>query len=300
LTPLDAKYPSRLRRLLRPPATLSTQGGPLEADHVIAIVGSRECTREAATFATNLGAALARAGVVVLSGGALGIDAAAHQGALEAGGRTWAVAATGYGRCFPAVHADLFDAIARGPGAMIWPFSRDYSHRSAFPVRNHVLAALADDLVVVQAGDPSGALHAAGCARRIGRAVWAVPAAPWTEGYAGIHKLLDAGARPLTSIPSFLAAQGLSRNPPARPRTDSYETSPRADLLESPSEASLSSCHKDHAILQAISTAPLHLDAISARAGAPPQAVAAALLTLALENVVVEGPPGFFRRRHGR
>jgi DNA processing protein len=288
LTPLDPTYPSRLRWLAEPPASLSTQGGPLEAGCVVAIVGSRDCANDAAAFARDLAAALARAGAVVLSGGALGIDAAAHQAALDVGGRTWVVAPTGYGRCFPPEHVDLFAAVAAGPGAMIWPFSPGYRHRSGFLVRNHVLAGLADALVVVQAGYPSGALHAAACARRIGRAVWAVTTAPWTKGFEGSLRLLDQGARPLTSVGAFLAAAGLKPEKSGGPELPRQ----KQELLAiSPNE---------HRILQAISTAPLHLDAIADRAGAEAQAVAAALLTLALENVVVEGPPGFFRRRDGR
>ena len=100
---------------------------------------------------------LAAAGVVVVSGGALGIDGAAHRGALEAGGRTWVVAPTGHERCFPPEHAGLFAEIARGPGAMIWPFAPALlATGRAFLARNRVLVALADAVVVVQAGSPFG------------------------------------------------------------------------------------------------------------------------------------------------
>jgi DNA processing protein len=247
----------------------------------VAIVGSRDATPAAAAFARDLAGRLARMDVVVVSGGAVGIDAAAHQGALAAGGRTWAVAPTGYGAVFPEQHASLFDTIARGPGAMVWPFAPDYRHRSAFLARNRVLVALADAVVVVQAGFPSGALRAAAVARTLGRPLWVVPAPPWLDGFHGSRLLLDrGGARPLGFVDPFLAwvaalPAAASRSPAPPPR---------------PLDAN------ENAVLNATSTAPLHLDAIAARAALPAQAAASALLTLSLENVVVEGPPGFFSR----
>jgi DNA processing protein len=280
LTPLDPRYPSRLREMRTPPPSLTTRGGSLEAERVVAIVGSRQCAGEARTFAGELAAELARAGAVVASGGAFGIDAAAHRGALAAGGRTWVVAGTGHRRCSPGKHRDLFETIGQGPGAMIWPFEPGYSHTSAFLVRNHVLAALVDAVVVIQAGLPSGALHAAGCARTARRPLWVVPTPPWTKGFEGSLKLLDEGAHPLRSTAAFLAALGLAQAPPAQPSRPLSES--------------------ETAILRATSSTPLHLDEIASRAGAAAQAAAAALLTLALENVVVEGPPGFYRRRDSR
>ena len=281
LTPLDPRYPSRLRRLADAPASLTTRGGSLEAQRVVAIVGSRKATDDAARFARELAGTLVRLGVVVVSGGALGIDAAAHRGALDAGGRTWAVAGTGHGHVFPEEHGDLFQEIAAGPGAMIWPFAPDYRHRSAFLARNRVLVALADSVVVVQAGFPSGALRAASVARTLGKSLWVVPAPPWLDAYCGSRMLLDRGARPLLFVEAFLASLGLAAT--ARP--------PEPVRPLEPSEV---------AALQGISTVPLHLDEIATRAHLPAHSAAAALLTLTLENVVVEGPPGFFRRREGR
>jgi DNA processing protein len=280
LSPLDPRYPSRLRRLADAPASLTTCGGSLEADRVVAIVGSRKATDDASSFARDLAAILVRLGVVVVSGGALGIDAAAHRGALDAGGRTWAVAGTGQGHVFPEVHAGLFQEIARGPGAMIWPFAPDYRHRSAFLARNRVLVALADSVVVVQAGFPSGALRAAAVARTLGKPLWVVPAPPWLDAFRGSRMLLDRGARPLLFVEGFLGSLGLA---PAARLHDSVRP------LE-PSET---------AALKGMSTVPLHLDEIASRASLPAHSAAAALLTLTLENVVVEGPPGFFRRREG-
>jgi DNA processing protein len=248
----------------------------------VAIVGSRKARDDTATFARELAGTLVRLGVVVVSGGALGIDAAAHEGALAAGGRTWAVAGTGCEHCFPPEHARLFGTIGDGPGAMIWPFAPPRPVMpGAFLTRNRVLVTLSDAVVVAQADVPSGALRAAQCARASRKPLWVVPAPPWAQGCAGSRLLLDEGARPLTSVDAFLETLSLSRR---APRSATASSAP-IDLT--PSES---------AVLGATSTLPLHLDEIAARAHVAVQAAAAALLTLALQAVVVEGPAGFFRR----
>jgi DNA processing protein len=291
LTPLDSRYPSRLRALRDPPASLSTKGGALESACVVAIVGSRDATIEATAFARSLATELARAGVVVASGGAHGIDAAVHRGALDASGRTWVVAGTGCRHCFPPEHAELFDTIAAGPGAVLWPFAPDSVARPGFFLtRNRILVSLADAVVVVQAGARSGALHSASSARRLSKPLWVVPTPPWTRGFDGSHQLLDEGARPLTSIDLLLRSLGAPPSQPPIPR-------PRAPVVDlGPAELPLS--QTESTVLDATSSAPRHLDEIALRAHASVHAASAALLTLALENVVVEGPPGFFRRRN--
>ena len=299
LTPLDPRYPARLRNLADPPASITLQGGPLDAVHSIAIVGTREPCAEAEAFARELASTAVRAGAVVVSGGAVGIDAAAHCGALEAGGRTWAVAATGHLRCFPLVHGPLFEQIAGGPGTMVWPFAPDYSHRSGFLMRNRILVALADAVAVIQAGFPSGALHAASWARRLRKPLWVVPAAPWMASFEGSRRLLDEGARGLTSVGALLETLGLSAaEAPAKVFANGRDGAVRGEVGAAEASPQLALSVHESRVLGATSGKPLHTDAISALAGETCQATTAALLTLALENVVVEGPPGFFRRRH--
>jgi DNA processing protein len=257
----------------------------VEAHRTVAIVGARHATSDALAFASEIASALAGANTVVVSGGATGIDAAAHEAVLRLGGRTWAVAGTGPGFCYPASHADLFDSIAKGPGAMLWPF--EAGHRGAFLARNHVLVALADAVVVVQAGLRSGALHAASCAIKLGKPLWVVPAAPWLSEFAGSLQLVAGGARVLTSVGPLLSSLGVASSNESHP--------PGASEGGKGQLSTLSVCEYD--VLEAISNGPLHVDAIVGRVHQSAQAVSAALLTLALENVVVEGPPGLFRRR---
>jgi len=280
LAPLDPRYPSRLCRLRGPPATISTLGGSLEAERAVAVVGSRQASADALSFARALAGTLARAGIVVVSGGAVGIDAAAHEGALDLNGRTWAVAGTGCRHCFPPEHASLFERIGASAGAMVWPFAPDrQAHPGSFTARNRVLVAMSDAVIVVQAGPRSGALNAAAHALKLMVPLWVVPVPPWFgPGFDGSRFLLENGGRALHTIDALLVSlgvKGVEPPPPAPPR---------------PLSAS------EAAVFQATSTAPLHLDEIASRAQCPAGAVGAALLTLALENVVVEGPPGFFRR----
>jgi DNA processing protein len=299
LYPLDPTYPVRLRGLPCPPATLWVRGGSLEAEHAVAIVGSREAVPEALQFAESLATELARAGVVVVSGGALGIDAAAHRGALAARGRTWVVAGTGCEHCYPRTHQDLFDRVGCGPGAVLWPFAPEVVARQhRFLARNEVLVALSDAVVVVQAGSRSGALNAASNACRQRKPLWVVPAAPWTgTAFEGSRQLLARHGQPLFGVSELLATlfgrRPRGRGAPALPALAAAPPpAPTPPLPARPPPALTEEESRVHAALQ---TAPLHLDEIASRAHSPVPAVTAALLTLALEDVVVEGPPSFFR-----
>ncbi|HEY4016361.1 MAG TPA: DNA-processing protein DprA [Polyangiaceae bacterium] len=292
LTPLDRAYPSRLRSLPRPPAVLTLRGGPVEASTVVAVVGSRSATAAATAHARLLAATLVRAGAVVVSGGANGIDTAAHQGALHAGGRTWVVAGTGCEHCFPTENAALFDAVARGPGTMIWPFADARAARpGSFLARNRVLVALADAVVVVQAGLFSGALRAAEQAQAQRKTLWVVPAAPWMRGFEGSLLLLAQGVRPLSQTEELLRSLDLIPRvalPNAASPTDPHPNfAPLLAPLEDPIQI---------AVLRATSDRPRHLDEIATLSHTAVHSATAALLTLALQAVVVEGPPGFFRR----
>jgi DNA processing protein len=278
--PRPTDLPARIAALLNPPTAFFCDGPLDDRARVVAVVGTRKATPEAEAFTLERAGALARAGAVVASGGAMGIDAAAHRGAMAAGGRTWVVAPTGPDSVYPPEHVDLYAQVTASGGAMIWPFERDTPLRLAsFFQRNKILVALSDAVVVAQAPLPSGALNAAKAARDLGRLLYVVPAAPWMAGFEGSRLELERGARPLTSIKKLLTDLGLSETaPPPRP-------APSMPLTKD-----------ERAVLGCLTTTPKHLDEIVVESRLSTQAASTALLTLALEDVVVESPQGLFRR----
>ena len=302
--PGDASYPVRLEELPEPPPVLWI-AGKLPRAPTIAIVGTRNPVPEAEAFAAELAGAIARAGGVVVSGGATGIDAAAHRGALASGGRTWVVAPTGHREVYPEEHRVLYDAIVAAGGALLWPFAPDtLARRHNFFLRNGVLVALADAVVVVQAGIPSGALNAASWARKLSRPLWVVAGAPWMRQFRGCHAEIDrGGARALTSIAALLASVALcspaSRGSPKTERAEAKVTlRPPTDSEggSGPVLRARALSVDEKTVLNATCQTPRHCDEIASRAGLPARTLSTLLLTLALENVVVEGPDGFFRR----
>ncbi len=167
---LDREFPDKLRDLPRWPAELQLQGALLGGGLGVAIVGARAATAAGMETAHDLAAGLASLGHRIISGGALGVDAAAHQGALSAGGYTMAVMACGLDHYYPRRNQKLFDSILKSGGAMVSPFALGQRPlRRHFVQRNAVIAALADIVVVVEASLDSGSLHTARFAIRHGR-----------------------------------------------------------------------------------------------------------------------------------
>lgn len=205
----SADYPPAMRHLHDPPPVLFLRGRrELLGRPAVTIVGARRATPRAREVAERLGHFVARAGIPVASGMALGIDGAAHRGALRAGGDTLAVLGRGADRAYPGAHRGLFRDIAhRGlivseflPGTPALPHH--------FPRRNRILAALARAVVVVEAGASSGALITVDHALDLGIDVWSVPGPIEVPTCEGSNRLLAEGARPLVSISAFVQALG--------------------------------------------------------------------------------------------
>lgn len=198
-------YPHRLLHLADPPPVLFLRGRRELLDTPgVAVVGARRATERARRAARRLSAAVAGAGTPVVSGLALGVDGAAHDGALEAGGPTVAVMGRGADRAYPASHGRLFRRIVES-GLVVSEFppgTPPLPHH--FPRRNRILAALTHTVVVVEAGARSGALITVEHALDLGVEVWAMPG-PFGEAWcAGSNGLLADGARALVSIRGFL------------------------------------------------------------------------------------------------
>ena len=176
----------------------------------VAIVGSRRPTPYGEAVAEELAMDLARAGVVIVSGLALGIDAAAHRGALNGGGVTVAVMGTGVDVIYPAAHSILAEAIVAGGGALVSQFPDGTApRRHNFPARNYTMATLSDVVVVVEAGEGSGALITAEAALDLHKEVMAVPGSVFSPQSVGAHGLLRDGAGLVQNARDVLAVLNL-------------------------------------------------------------------------------------------
>ena len=224
LVPSHREYPPLLGATADPPLGLFVRGR-LDGDVAVALVGSRKATPYGQQVARLLGEELGRAGVVVVSGMARGVDAAAHAGALDSGGRSWAVWGTGPDRIYPPEHADLAEALS-GQGALITEYPPGTPpRRHHFPERNRILAGISHAVVVVEAAARSGALITARLAMEEGREVLAVPGNIFSEVSVGPNTLLRVGARPLLTPRDLFEAIGRTPEP-------SREESPEDDLMQ--------------------------------------------------------------------
>ncbi len=177
-------------------------------ERLVAVVGTRRSDPGAERFAEDLGAALGGRGIGVVSGGARGIDGAAHRGSLESGASTVAILATHPTWAYPKRHLSLFARIAR-TGALMGETEDHRALKGYFLQRNRLIAALGEALVVVQAPLRSGSLSTARVALALGRPVFAVPASPWDPRARGNQWLLENGARPCWGIDSLVETLGL-------------------------------------------------------------------------------------------
>ena len=197
LTPADAGYPQLLREISRPPAQLFVRGNVAAlALPQLAIVGSRSATPGGTETAHAFARHLAARGFCITSGLAEGIDAAAHQGALAAGGRTLAVCGTGPDIVYPRQHERLADEIVAAGGAIVAEFAPGTPVlRSNFPRRNRLISGLSVGTLVIEAGIRSGALITARHALEQGREVFAIPGSIHNPVARGCHHLIRHGAK---------------------------------------------------------------------------------------------------------
>lgn len=262
LSPDDDGYPRGLADLSPPPPIL-LRGDPLPDGPRVALVGSRRAAPEAAGFARRLARELSAAGAIVVSGGAYGIDAAAHEGALDAGAPTWAVLAADVDRPSPRGHRRLFARVLAGQGGLLAEADRE-NRRYELVRRNRLVAALADLVILVQ-GDPgSGTRHTLEFARALGRPVGAVPWSPWDRRGTVPRSALATGA-----FAVFEAS----------------EVAARLDLAPAPPTPA-------PALVRALGDAPRTLDELAHATGEPASALRSELGRLELR--------GWVRRRAGR
>jgi len=224
-------YPEGLTDLYKPPAVLYARGNWPVPDRMDAVIGTRRCSPYGSRIAREVASRMAESRVAVLSGGALGIDGAAHAGALEAGGLTVAVLGTGVDLVYPVEHEGLFSRIVE-QGTLLSEFPLSTPSRAwRFPRRNRLIAALADRLVVVEAPVKSGAILTARIAMEIGREIWVVPGRIDEWGCKGSNTLLWDGAHPLVDLEDLVRLHGPSQGELFKEETARESSSPVLEAL---------------------------------------------------------------------
>lgn len=287
----DARYPALLRQIDDAPVALFVRGDPAAlALPQLAIVGSRHASPGGAATARAFAAHLAGCGLAITSGLALGIDAAAHAGAMAGGGRTVAVMGTGPEQVYPPQHRDLAEAIAR-KGALCTEFPPGTAPLPAhFPRRNRLISALSVGTLVVEARARSGALITARRAAEQGREVFAIPGSIHNPLARGCHRLIRDGAKLVESAGDILEELApLLGVPPT---------------LAAAADDTASAAHTGHAtdpdyarLLDALGWDTVDADAVSLRSGLTPAEVSSMLLILELEGSVQLLPGGRYQRQ---
>ncbi|MHB8764062.1 MAG: DNA-processing protein DprA [Deferrisomatales bacterium] len=277
-----AGYPRLLAEIADPPPVLYLTG-ELPTAPAVAVVGSRRASTHGVRFARRLAQDLAAAGVTVVSGLAQGIDAAAHQGALDGNGCTVAVFGSGLDRVYPGWNVPLARAV-RATGAWASELalgSAPLAHH--FPRRNRIISGLSLGVVVVEAAEGSGSLITAGLALEQGREVFAVPGLPGAFNSRGAHGLLRLGAKLVEGAGDVLAELGACAAAPAPPPGPA---TPVPEGLEG--------------LADALEDAPLHIDEVAARAGCSAAAASAGLMELVLTGHAEETPGKLYARTRNR
>jgi DNA processing protein len=282
----DPGYPALLGHIPSPPPVLYLRGALTEADGMaVAVVGSRRASPYGVGTAERLSGELAARGVTIVSGLARGIDAAAHAGALRAGGRTVAVLGCGIDRVYPPEHRGLAARIAAA-GAVVSEFPLGTPpHRANFPRRNRLISGLSLGVVVVEAAAGSGALITARWALEQGREVFAVPGRVSAETSRGTHRLLREGAKLVEDWTDIL--------PEVLPQA-------RGPAAGAPSPPPPRLAEDEATLFGLVGEDPVHIDELILRSGLGPGRVATGLLGLAMRGLLRELPGKRYLRGEGR
>ncbi len=270
LTWEDEGYPSRLREIEQPPPVLYVRGTLSEEDRwAVAVVGTRRVTSYGRQVAEEIASFLAQNGVTVISGLARGVDAVAHRAALKAGGRTLAVLGSGVDRIYPPEHRALAEEII-SRGALLSDYAPGTPPEgSNFPPRNRIISGLSMGVVVVEAGESSGALITAEFAADQGREVFAVPGTIFAPQSKGTNRLIQQGAHPVLHPRDILDVLNLDR---VQHQRVARRVLP-ADAVETQ-------------LLDALRQEPLHVDEIRRQTGLPIEKVTATLIMMELKGLV--------------
>lgn len=281
LTFLDPEYPALLKEIHDPPIVLYVLGSFEDRDKIaVGVVGPRKPSHYGTAAAKKLSYQLAYSGVTVASGLALGIDTAAHQAALAARGRTIAVVGAGLGQIYPPENGPLVEKIASS-GAVVseFPMGRG-ADRQTFPMRNRIVSGMSFGTLVVEAGSKSGALITANQAAEQGRAVYAVPGQIDAPNAIGTNRLIQQGAKLVTSAQDILDDMGLLfREEPSLPKS-----------------RPMSLAGDEAKVFDALGDGETPIDEVAARSGLPIHVVSSTLLALEIRKCAKALPGGRYTK----
>lgn len=276
-------YPPLLSKIHDPPGVLFCRGDFQPVDQLgIAIVGTRHSTTYGDRVAANLARGLSMAGLTIISGMARGIDAAAHKAALECGGRTIAVLGGGVMNIYPPEHKSLADSIAANGAVLSEALPNQAPRSGCFPRRNRIVTGMSLGVIVVEAGDRSGASISARLAAEQGRDVFAVPGRIDSRMSRGCHKLIRDGATLVETVDDVLDQLGPLVEPLKLSRAEGIGE--QTQTVRHPAELKLSD--QERAVLNCIETAPTEFDIIVEKTQLPPARILATISVLEIRRLI--------------
>lgn len=269
------QYPDSLRNLYQPPKKLLIKGKLPSKERIsIGVVGARNCTPYGRDMARMFGYRLAQSGVQVISGMALGVDGWSHQGALEAGGDTFAVLGSGVEMCYPVCHRSLYESIQKHGGVFSEFPAYARAQPAFFPMRNRIISGLSDGILVVEAREKSGSLITADAALEQGKDVFVIPGRIGDELSVGCNRLIRQGAIPVLSPDDILAYYGLNAKEKIEPEPG-----------------------MEREVLEYIGAGPTHMDELSKKLEVSQTDLMKCLLELEKKGLVEEIQRGYFMKK---
>jgi DNA processing protein len=277
----EPEYPEKLKNISDPPPFLYFKGSlDVFQGPSLAIVGSRRPTDYGRRIASRLAGELASMGVLIVSGLAYGIDAIAHQAALEAGGKTAAVFGCGLDYIYPPAHSALASRIIESGGLLSEFPKGTRPERFNFPVRNRIISGLADGVLVVEAAEKSGALVTANLALEQGREVLAIPGNVESKFSYGPNDLIKQGAVPVTSVDDIMVDFGWHRS----------------EVFSRPDRDLSTLTANERALFGHISVQPTHIDELGRKSDLSPARTAELLLNLEIKGFIMRKPGNYVIR----
>ena len=274
----NENYPELLMEIQSPPSPLYLMGSlPDQTLPTVAIVGTRKASRDGRELARKTAKELSEAGVVIVSGLAMGIDTEAHKGTLEAGGVTIAVLGNGIDSVYPAQNEKLAKKILEKGGAIVSEYGPgEPSYRNRFIERNRIISGLSLGVVVIEAPERSGALSTARFAGEEGRSVFVFPNSPRNKNYSGSHALIRDGATLVTDTEEILEDLGIG---------PVHKTEKKMKNLS----------EDEYRVLRVVANAgkPINIDMIIEETTLDPHVASNVIATLVIEGIIKEGNTGY-------